>query len=141
MCEDLNKPDGKRAAMLIALSVLAVIIFAMIYFNVLGFANLLENGGVKPARLYGGIFCACIGLVPFMGLRSALRDTPFKSLEKYAKKTQDPEATLKRLLETWENGFRFNDRSRIDEAYLIMFINRTHANVVPFQDIVWAYKM
>lgn len=140
MYEDLNKPDKKRVVILISLTVLAVVVYIIIYFNLFGFTDMLEDGGIKSARLYGGIYCAFVGITPLLGLPGALANTPLKSLKKYAQTTEDPDAVLKRLQETWKNGYQLRSWCRMDERYLITFINGTYANVVPIKDVVQAYK-
>lgn len=48
---------------------------------------------------------------------------------------------LERLRKTWESGEQLRDWCRVDEQYIIAYINGSgYANVIPLQEVVWAYK-
>lgn len=140
MYDNLNKTNKKALILIVFLTVLGAAIYTIIYFNLFGFSDFLEDGDIKPARLYGGIFCAFIGIVPLLGLPRILVNTPMKSLEKYAQKTENPKATMMALLDAWEKGYQLRPWCRMDEEYLITFVNGANANVVHIKDVVWAYK-
>lgn len=142
MYEDLNKKNMKIVVLSLCLFVLAAAMLSIIYFDLFGFVDFISDKDFTPekVRLYGGIFFAVIGVAGIIGLLRALASTPMKSLEKYAKKTGHPEATLERLKESWRNGYAIRKWCHMDDAYIITFINGTYANVVLIEDVVWAYK-
>lgn len=96
-------------------------------------------------KLYGEIFSVSIFILTLTALVRKIKEDPekvfIKSLRRYANTTQNPEATLERLKTTWESGERLRDWCRMDEQYIIACINGPgYANVIPLQEVVWAYK-
>lgn len=142
MYDDLNKKNGKRVILSLSLLLFAVAMLAIIFFDLFGFIDFISDRDFTPEkiRLYGGIFFVVIGISGVIGLLRALTDTPMKSLEQYARKTEHPEVTLEQLKKSWKNGYEIRTWCHMDDTYLITFINGVYANIVPIKDVAWAYK-
>lgn len=123
-------------------------LFIIFFFELFPLAGELAKGSsVTPAdmKLYGEIFSVSIFVLTFAALVRKIKENPekvfVKSLRSYANTTQDPEAVLERLRKTWESGGQLCDWCRMDEEYIIACINGPgYANVIPLQEVVWAYK-
>lgn len=143
------KKNNKKLVMLMALiSAIGAALFIIFFFDLFHFADALAKGSaVTPGnmKLYGEIFSICILLLTLPALVRKIREDPekvfVKSLRRYANTTQNPEAALERLRKTWESGELLRDWCRMDEEYIIECINGPcYANVIPVQEVVWAYK-
>lgn len=126
----------------------AAALFIVFFFELFPLADEMAKGSsVTPAdmKLYGVIFSVSILMLTLTALVRKIKEDPekvfAKSLRRYADTTQNPEATLKRLRETWESGEQLRDWCRMDEEYIIECINGPYyANVIPVREVVWAYK-
>lgn len=142
MYDDLNKNDKNWVIVLVVMLILAIVMLPIIFFDLFGFVDFISDSSFTPQniRLYGGIFFVLTAIFAIITLPRVLMDTPLKSLEKYARTTENPEDTLEGLRKTWENGYQIRKWCRMDETYLIVFMNGAHAKIVPVKDLVWAYK-
>lgn len=143
------KRSNKKMIMLIILTLtIGAALFIVFCFDLFDFAQLLAKGSSitsEGMKLYGEIFSISILVLSFAALYRKIKEDPekifVKSLRRYANTTQNPEATLERLKTTWESGERLRDWCRMDEQYIIACINGPgYANVIPLQEVVWAYK-
>lgn len=148
MYENWNKSNKKMMILMVLMSLIGAALFIIFFFDLFGFALALSEGSGKTSedmRLYGEIFSVFILIFSLVPLWRKSREDPektfVKSLMRYADTTQNPQETLERLKRTWESGEQLRDWCRMDEEYIIDCINGPcYANVIPVQEVVWAYK-
>lgn len=148
MNEKWNRSNKRSIIMAVFMLVFGVIMFIVLFFNLFGFTNALVKGSsieIADMRLYGEIFCAFTIIIALSTILRKRKEDPdkifVKSLARYANTTQYPEATLERLKKTWESGEQLRDWCRMDDEYIIECVNGPcYANVIPVQEVVWAYK-
>lgn len=149
MYDNWKKYKKKMMMLKVFLLISGATLFIIFFFDLFHFAAELAKGSsVTPAamKLYGELFSAAIVLIALAAPLRKIREDPEKvfekSLRRYADTTQDPETTLERLRKTWESGEQLRDWCRMDEEYIIDCINGPcYANVIPVQEVVWAYKV
>lgn len=148
MYDNWRRNNKRIIIMAVLLFLFGAVLFIISFFNLFGFVNLLvEGSNVKPEdmRLYGVIFCIFTMAISLAILWRKIKENPekvfVKSLARYADTTQNPDATLERLKKTWETGEQLRDWCRMDSEYIIDCMNGPcYANVIPVQEVVWAYK-
>lgn len=143
------KKSNKKIVMLMVLMLLfGAALLIIFFFDLFPLADELAKGSsITPTamKLYGEIFSVFTLILALTVMVRKIKEDPekvfVKSLRRYANTTQNPEATLERLKKTWENGEQLRDWCRMDEEYIIECINGPcYANVIPVQEVVWAYK-
>lgn len=126
--------------------VLSLVMFVIILFNMFGFNTWIASEDLTEdtIKLYGGIFFALSTIIWIFNIRRGISEDDIvciKSLERYANTTEDSKTTIKKLIKTWEKGIQIRDWCRMDKYYIIVFLNGpSYANVIPIEEIVWAYK-
>lgn len=149
MYDNWKRDNKKMILLMILVAAIGAVSGIIFFFDLFGFAGALAKGSSitsEDMRLYGEIFSVFILASSLAALWRKVREDPektfVKSLARYANTTQHPQATLERLKRTWESGEQLRDWCRMDEEYIIDCINGPcHANVIPIQEVVWAYKM
>lgn len=148
MYDNWKKSNQKMILLMVCVLLFAAALFSVFFFDLFPLADELAKGSsVTPAdmKLYGEIFNISIFVLTLAALVRKIKEDPekvfVKSLRRYAGTTQEPEAVLERLRKTWESGEQLRDWCRMDEQYIIAYINGSgYANVIPLQEVVWAYK-
>lgn len=144
MYEDLKRNDKRMVMLGIFLIILSAVMLAVIFLNLFGFVDWIAGSDKRltpgMVKRYGGGFFAILLVLGVIGLPRALKDSPLKSLENYARAAEQPEATLAALRHTWEQGTRLREWCRMDDTYLIVFLNGAYPVIVPIQEVVWAYQ-
>lgn len=111
---------------------------------IIGGKTIRNDNAAAAMKLYGEIFSGTILILTITALIRKIKEDPekvfAKSLKRYANTTQIPEATFASLKKTWESGEQLRGWCRMDEEYIIACINGPcYANVIPVQEVVWAY--
>lgn len=148
MCDNWKESSKKMIMLVVLTSVIGAASYTIFFFDLFHFASKLAKGSditSADMKVYGEIFSASILILSLAALWRKIKEDPekvfVKSLTRYAGTTQHPEATLERLKKTWESGEQLRDWCRMDEEYIIECINGPgYANVIPVQEVVWAYK-
>lgn len=148
MYDNWRKNNKKMIMLMVSTSVLGAALFIIFFFDLFHIADeLVKGSSITPAvmKLYGEIFSGTILILTITALFRKIKEDPekvfAKSLKRYANTTQNPEVTLASLKKTWESGEQLRDWCRMDEEYIIACINGPcYANVIPVQEVVWAYK-
>ena len=148
MYDNWRKNNKKMIILMVSTLVFGAAMFVIFIFDLFHIADELVTGSsITPAamKLYGEIFSAAILILTITALLRKIKEDPekvfVKSLRRYANTTQNPELTLASLKKTWESGEQLRDWCRMDEEYIIACINGPcYANVIPVQEVVWAYK-
>jgi hypothetical protein len=133
MFEDLRQKGNKTAVKRSIYGLIGIIGLIIIFFFDVFNAGIDAN--MKRAALALGVVAAVACIVNWIRAANA---SLINGIEKFCKKTANPDAMMARLEKTWSDGFDFKS-GKMDREYIIMILG-LHTNVVPLEKAVWVYK-
>ena len=111
--------------------VVAALVFSLFHFKLS--PNISEHWRDVA---YGTL--GLVAIASFVNWLRAKNNSFFTGIEDFCKTTVNSEDTMRRLENTWEEGFDFKS-GRIDKDYIICLLE-TSSKVISLENVVWVYK-
>ena len=112
----------------------SVLIFIIFYMNIFR----LPDDVLERWQTVALVMCALMFAASIINWVRFGNNSLYRGIENYCKKTPDPEATMKRLEKTWNDGLDIK-KGKIDTEYIIGLLGMS-SKVIPLEKAVWAYK-
>jgi len=135
MLDDLQQRGNKTAVTRSICGLVGSVGLCVIFFlNVFG----LEESTLERWKWIVLVVCALAAVASIVNWVRAFSASLMRNIEKYCKKSGNPDAMMARLEKVWNEGFDIGS-GKIDPEYIILTLG-LRSKVIPLGNALWAYK-